>query len=310
MNEFEEKFKALESDLINEQRRMPLSSCLKVYYGITSEKRYRISFISSIKPYEFESTKELKITQGKESDDVYWTCFDLMDDEAKDVFFIFCASLIETIDGETDENFAIDLLKARYSSWRLLLKSKGKMPYEIYQGLYGELYFLYDYLMNKNNIEVAINAWVGPEGYSKDFSINDSWYEIKTIGSSSTEVRINSLSQLDSDVDGHLVTIIVEKMSKEYDTGLCSVSALYRSILNSITNHQLKEKFINKVLKYGYVDEDNSNNNNKFEVKKMCSYCVNNDFPKLTRKNVTSMMITKVSYDLSISSLESFKEEL
>lgn len=309
MNDFEEKFKNLESDLVNEQRRMPLNSCLKVYYGITSEKQYRISFISSIRPYEFESTKELKITQGKESDEVYWTCFDLMDDEAKDVFFIFCASLIDTIDGKTDEISALDSLKARYSSWRLLLKSKGRIPYEIYQGLYGELFFLHEYLMKNNNIDVAINSWVGPEGYSKDFSINDTWYEIKTIGTSSSEVKINSLAQLDSDVDGHLVVISVEKMSKEFDTGLCSVSKLYRDIIDNITDHQLREKFINKVLKYGFVDDDNSINNNKFEVKKVNFYHVVDKFPKLTRKNVTSMIITNVSYNLAIGSLEEYKED-
>ena len=310
MNDFEEKFKSLESDLINEQRRMPLNSCLKVYYGITNEKKYRLSFISTIRPYEFESTKELKITQGKESDNVYWTCFDLMDDEAKDVFFIFCASLIETIDGQTDEMAALNSLKTRYSAWRLLLKNKGKIPYEIYQGLYGELYFLHEYLMKNNTPDIAVNAWVGPDGYSKDFSLNDSWYEIKTIGTSSSEIKINSLAQLDSDVKGHLVTIIVEKMSNEYESGLCSVLILYRNILDIINDHQLKEKFINKVLKYGFVDDDNTINNNKFEVKKIQSYYVDDSFPKLTRKNVTSMIITKVAYELSISSLEKYKEDL
>lgn len=310
MSNFADMFLSLENDLINEQRRIPVDSCLKVFYGITSEKKYRISFVTSIKPLEFESTKELKVTQGKESNDVYWTCFDLEDDCAKEVFFIFCASLIETIEHKDNENDALNSLKNRYYSWRLLLKNKGKMPYEIYQGLYGELYFLHEVLMKKYGIEIAVNSWVGPEGYSKDFSLNDTWYEIKTIGTSSSDVCINSLAQLESDTNGHLITIIVEKMSKEFDMGLCSVPLLYRAIVSEISNHQLRERFINKVLKYGFFDDDDSINNSKFEVQKINSYLVNNNFPKLTRNNVKSMAITKVKYDLSISSLEQFKEDL
>lgn len=310
MNNFAVKFEQLEQDIVNEQRRIPLESPLSIFYGITSEKQFRLSFISSIPPFELESTKEIKITQGKESDNVYWTCFDLLNEEAKDVFFVFCENILNCIIGEEDEARALSKIKDRYYSWKLLLKSKGRMSYEMYQGLYGELYFLSEFLSKKITIDEAVSSWVGPDGYSKDFSVGSDWFEIKTIGTSSTTLKINSLAQLDSDVDGHLVTIIVEKMSDQYTSGLCGVHELYESIINRINSPIIKESFVNKVLRYGYVDEDNALNNHKYEVKKVVSYIVNKDFPRLTRSNINNPAISNTTYEILINSIDSFREEL
>ena len=308
MNNFAEKFKQLEQDIVNEQRKIPLDSPLSVFYGVTSEKQFRLSFISSLVPFELESTKEIKLTQGKESEGVYWTCFDLLNEDAKEVFFIFCESLIESIVGEQDESKAINKIKDRYYSWKLLLKTKGRMSFELYQGLYGELYFLYSELAQQSSLEEAVMAWVGPDGYSKDFSVENNWFEIKTIGTSSTTVKINSLTQLDSEIDGKLVVITVEKMSDQFNTGLCGVHQLYETILTNLNNPILKEEFVNKVLKYGYIDDDNDLNNHKYEVKSIRYYKVDKDFPKLTRSNVNNPAFSNVTYEMLINAIEKYLE--
>ena len=303
-------FDELEKNLVNEQKRVPVNSCLKAFYGFTPEKRYRLSFVSSISPVELLSTKDIKVIQGKESDVTYWTCFDLINDDVKEVFFVFCNSLLESITGIEDQSIALSALQDRYYSWRSLFKNKGKMTFEAYQGLFGELYFLSEILGNQVGYETAVKAWVGPDGYSKDFSTKDSWFEIKTIGSASTTIKINSLAQLDSDIDGHLVSIIVERMSDSFEEGLCSVAKLYNKILDNLINHQAKEEFINKVLKYGYADEDNTINNYKFEIKKIQSYEVDKKFPKLTHETIQNSAIAQVSYELMISAIDEFMEEL
>ena len=308
-NNFIELFEQLESDFINEQRRIPVNSCLNVYYGITKKKNFRLSFISSKKSFGLESTKEIKVTQGKESENVYWTCFDLVNDDAKDVFFIFCDSLVKSIENVEDDFDALYALKERYLSWKLLLENKGKMSYERYQGLFGELYFLKEFMVKKYGIERAIESWVGPEGFSKDFSIDDTWYEIKTIGTSSSTIKINSLDQLDSENVGHLVTIVAERMSEQFDSDLCNVPAIYKKIIDEIDDHQIREKFVNKVIKSGYVDDDLSINNQKYEVKRVTFYKVNEVFPKITKKIFKDNAIVKASYEIFIGSIDKFKEE-
>lgn len=310
MSKFIDLFMQIENDLVNEQRRIHVNSSLKVYYGITIDKLFRISFISTIRPFELESTKEIKVTQGKESDNVYWTCFDLLNDDVKNIFFVFCDSIVESIVDCKDDSEALRLLRERYYSWKLLLRSKGKMPYEIYQGLYGELYFLKTELANKVGIEKAVLSWVGPEGYSKDFSLNDTWFEIKTIGTSSTSIKINSLAQLESNVNGHLVIVVVEKMSDQFENELCSVSTLYRSILNEINSHEIRENFINKILKYGFIDDETALNNTRFDVKSINYYSVDSEFPKLTRETIKMSAISQVTYDLIISAIEKYMEDI
>lgn len=310
MSKFINLFEEIEKNLINEQRRVRVDSTLKVYYGITIDKLFRISFISSIRPFVFESTKEIKITQGKENESVYRTCFDLLNNDAKDVFFVFCDSLVASISNCKDDFDGLNSLRDRYTSRKLLLKNKGKMPYEIYQGLYGELFFLKERLSKDIGTEKAIMSWVGPDGYSKDFSVGNTWFEIKTIGTSSNSVKINSLAQLESNVKGHLVTIIVEKMSDQFEGESCSLQLLYRSILEEIRSREIRENFINKVLKYGFVDDDTSNKNQKFEVKKINYYLVDERFPKLTRDMIKTSAITQVTYDLVISAIKDYTEEI
>lgn len=310
MSDFIDKIKEIEKDLISGLKRIPVDSCLKVYYGITIEKYSRISFISSKAPFELDSTKELRITQGKESEKVYWTCFDLVNEEAKDVFLIFCDSLIKVIENIGNELEALKAIKERYYSWRLLLKNKGKMSYETYMGLFGELYFLTEKISKKTDISTAINSWVGPDGYSKDFSVNNTWYEVKAIGTSSTTIRINSLAQLDSNVKGYLVTIVVERMSDEFNSGLCSVSLLYNHILSKIADPKIKEIFVNKVLKYGYIINDSENNQYRFEVKKINYYGVDGKFPRLTREVIKTNAISQVSYELMLNAIDEYAEDL
>jgi hypothetical protein len=188
------------------------------------------------------------------------------------------------------------------------LKNKGKISYEKYQGLYGELYFLKEYLSKEEGLDNAILSWVGPDGYSKDFSINDIWYEIKTIGTSSKSVKINSLTQLESSVKGYLVVIVVEKMSNQFILKESTIHFLYRSILESISNNEIKEKFINKVLDYGYIDENLCEECARFDVKSVDFYVVDKRFPKLTRESIKSPAIYEVTYELDLNAIREYKE--
>lgn len=306
--DFYDKFYEIEKEFMNSQKRLAVDSCLKVYYGITADKLLRISFISSIKPLKIESTKELRVFQGKESEGVYWTCFDLIHDTSKELFCVFCDSLVESIDGEKDEYVAINNLKNRFYAWKSLLKNKGKMSRESYQGLFGELLFLVE-MARKIGINRAIDSWVGPDGYSKDFSLDDTWYEVKTIGSSSVAIKINSLSQLDSESDGHLVVYRVERMSDAYDEGFSDIPKIYKYVMDMILDNEYKEIFTNKMIKYGYIDEENTINDDKFMLKDFAVYNVKKDFPRLRQKDIKTDAIPNVSYELLLLAIEQYKEE-
>ncbi len=307
---FEQIFSDLANELSGNQKRLPVKSALGVYYGLSKEGNLRLAFLSVAPAPKLESTKLLKVTQGAESERVYWTCFDLLQHDAQKVFFTFCENLIEAVTGIADEQKALKNLKKRYATWKTMFKrdTGKKVSPEVLQGLFGELYFLKKYMLEKYGASVAIQAWSGPDGRSKDYSVGTEWYEIKTVGANSPNVRISSLAQLSSVHDGHLVVIRAERMSDQFDNGEACVHDLFKYILTVLNDETLEGIFLSKLSAFGYDISDESYTA-KFDVKSMTSYKVSDGFPRITEQDVRRVEICDVGYSLIINALKPYMED-
>lgn len=280
-----------------------------VYYGRSESGNLRFAFLTENPPIVIESTGSINVAQWEEGTNIYWTCFELLADHAKQVFYVLCKNLVKVAIGCQSEDIAMDAIKNRFITWKKLFKnSSAQMTEELYKGLFGELYFLKNHMIVRHGSAVAVNAWSGPNKTSKDFSVSSDWYEIKTVSTNSETVKISSLTQLDSEDLGHLVLVKTEKMSNEFDNGESSVEQLMTLILNSITDESVKDEFIKKVIQYGYNVNGNHSSFNKYRVLKMSFYSVDNDFPKITADKVPYSEIVRVTYELSISSIEKYLE--
>lgn len=307
--DFESMFNGLQNEFFGKQKKISIDSSLKVYYGITTENYLRISFMSTIEPTRIDSTKELRVAQGQESDDVYWTCFDLLNPSGEKVFFAFCNDLVDSITGQYDEKMALLELKNRYHSWKSMFRNRRKMSSETNQGLFGELYFMKHYMFDKYDINKVVDAWSGPNGLNKDFSIDNEWYEVKTTLSNSQTIKISSISQLSSTTPGNLVVIKVEKMSESFDNGYSNIYDLFKSIMIKIRDNETKEKFIEKLLQYGF-DVDENSNTEKYKFVDLSIYNVDDKFPRLLESDIKYQEIGKVTYELILPTLEKFKKEV
>ncbi len=310
MVNFEQIFSNLANELSGNQKRLPVKSALGVYYGLSKEGNLRLAFLSVAPAPKMESTKLLRVTQGAESEKVYWTCFDLLQHDAQKVFFTFCENLIEAITDIPDEQKALKQLKKRYITWKTMFKreSDKKVSSEVLQGLFGELYFLKKYMLEKYGPAVAIQAWSGPDGRSKDYAVGTEWYEIKTVGANSPNVRISSLAQLSSDHDGHLLIIRAERMSNQFDNGEACVHDLFKYILTVLNDETLEGIFLSKLSAFGYDISDESYTA-KFDVKSMTSYKVSDGFPRITEQDVRRVEICDVGYSLIINALKPYMED-
>jgi len=307
MINFETIFTELEMDIAGNQKKLNVSSALKVFYGINANGNFRLAFLSTISPPKLESTKTLKVSQGQESEKVFWSCFDLINSSAKQVFYSFCNDLVDSISEKTDEYKAFTALKNRFYSWKLMFKKDvSTLSEENTKGLFGELYFLKNYMMTICDISTAIETWSGPDGASKDFSKGLDWFEIKTVAMTSPSVRISSITQLSSTKPGYLTVVRIEKMSEQYEDGQSSIAEIFRSIINEIDSDETKEKFITKLVSYGFDITDDSCKM-KLKVYSMNHYKVNDTFPRLLETDIKFQEINKVSYELIINTLEKFK---
>lgn len=311
MINFKEMFENIEPADSLYQKKVNVISPIGVYWGYSNDGNMRISFLSSQNAPVLKSTKLLKVTQGFESEGVFWTCFDLLQSDAKIVFYAFCENIVESVINTKNEQDALLALRKRYITWKNLFKNKTeqKLSKEAIQGLFGELYFLKNYMLDKYSSEEAINSWSGIDSKSKDFSIGSTWYEIKTIGSNVSELHISSLAQLSSSLDGHIVSIKVEAMSNSYNQPDSDICSLVNTIVSLLNNEIIEEMFLQKVSgMIGNVCDENLAA--KFAVKNVDFYLVDNNFPRLTEENKVFAEIGNVQYSLIINALDKYKEKV
>ncbi len=308
--DFEKLFSVSLSGENGSQRLLDIDSILKIYYGLNNEGCFRLAFCSSINPPKIESTKQMKVTQGEEKNGVWWTCFDLLKQDASAAFFAFCQNIVEAVINASGETDALYRLKKRYICWKTLFKNESKtsLPKETIQGLFGELYFLESVMVNIYGYKDSIYGWGGPDATSKDFVIDNNWYEVKTIGTSSPTVKISSLAQLSSSIPGHLVIIRVEQMPTAFSNGKSSILELITLLLSQIDDEGLENLLLSKISSYGLTLE-NEEVEMKFDVKANESYTVADEFPRITIENNNYPEITNASYEISVSAIHRFLED-
>lgn len=297
-------------DLINrvsagEQNRLDVDSSLSIYFGLNDRGFMRLSFLSIQKPPKLESTKNIEIHQGPDKTKIFWTNFDLVVSDQQNVFLSFCDNLVQSVAYTSTEDQAFSALRKQYAKWKSLFKilKDDAVPRELIQGIYGELFFLKNYMIPKYGVERSVKSWSGADITSKDFSIDTLWFEIKTIGTKSTSVKISSLTQLSSNYNGFLVINKVEKMADEYKGKDCCIEELFNDIRSQINDDNLESSFFEKLSGLGISLSDKAMKM-KFSVKSTSHYLVDQTFPRLTEKNIPFSEIVNAEYSLDVESLK------
>lgn len=281
---------------------------LELYIGIDENSRKMIEFRGVFKPRKISSTASISV--GHYTKPAYSTLrFTLLDEEASGLFYVFCDDLIEQTRKLPDASMGYKAVTNRFFQWKQMFtgsKKKKLTEYEI-MGLIGELLFLQGWLSPRIGLQEAIQSWSGQELTHKDFSVNDDWYEVKAISRGNQTVRISSLEQLESQTDGELVVIPLEKMSEEYN-GI-TLNKLYVAICNMITDDDVKDMFIKKVALQGY-EYSNYYDDFVYVADSPRRFRVTQGFPRLVRSSVSSS-IANCIYDILLRDLDRFaiKEE-
>ena len=306
---FEEQFINLQSneDIL---KKVDTNNKIKIFFGLSKEGKKRLAFQSIDAIEQIESTKIINVSYYKDNENFYWLSFDLEDNKFANLFYTFCSDMVNSLSDLSDAKKELEYIKNRFYNWKKMFQNvtTKDLSEEKEQGIFGELYFLYKYMIPKYGVDSSILSWSGPLKFNKDFSINDTWYEVKTSSVSSTNIKITSLSQLDSDNDGFLTVVKVEKMSPEFTGSMSSVYSLIQAIMAQINSIKIQDDFLNKLVEYG-LGPDNNFGSRKFDVKNIKLYLVNDDFPRLTKNVITHEEIDNVSYLLNLSGIEKYKTE-
>lgn len=256
---------------------------------------------------KIKSSKVIDVTMKKREDGKAVLSFDLLDNAYSSMFMVFCKDMIVVCE-RAGREMAISNAIMRWRYWLEMFgrkKSKLLDKSEI-KGLIGELIVLKDYFIPMHGYKVAVESWMGPLLGHKDFEIEDTWYEVKTVNENAIQVMISSMEQLESENEGHLVVTRLEDTSAVSSLST-NLNKIVIEIIDIIESPEVLDAFREKLENVGYVNDPEYENYN-FNFKGMQRYCVNEKFPRIRRENVSSA-ISNAKYSIVLEGIEVFKEE-
>lgn len=276
---------------------------INLYIGKDENAHYSIDFRGSFHPTKIVGSKVIEVSQFM-LDGIQFLRFSLLNSDLLECFSLFCGDLINSTLGIIDDETAYKQLQNRYLSWKRMFKpNRGLLSETEIMGLVGELLYMRDYMIPTYGVDVALESWTGPEQTHKDYSMNDSWAEIKTIGSGKESVRISSLEQLDSDIPGNLIVYSLERMSPSFNG--VKLNDLVAQILELIPIAIQRDLLLAKLDLYGY-DFSPEYDNYVFSVTDCVKYNVIEGFPRLVRKDIPSS-VSRIQYEIILSEIENYK---
>ncbi|MGH4125491.1 MAG: PD-(D/E)XK motif protein [Clostridium sp.] len=296
-NHFVVKWKSASIDHIRIDNMHPLDFYLSK--GVHGESR--LVFIGGYRKVKIKDSDIIKVDIGKRSDNRYSYSFMLMDENFSDQFYRLCYDLIDSSRGCDKNEESYRYVLNLFLKWKRMMRASGntKLSIEEIKGLIGELMILYRELNLGRDSEELINSWQGPEGYYQDFIFSDTWYEIKAITKRSEKISISSVEQLDVNIEGILYTITLDKVDSVTNNTI-DLNSIINMIKEKLKDYLTQlDKFIVRLdlMGYSYSKEYDEY---IFEIGKIKSYSVDDNFPRLRRKNLP-IEIAKVKYEIIIS---------
>lgn len=303
IDEIKEKFYECKNSL--SYKRINSDHPMNIYIGYNEKGNQSLAIISTKCNVDYESTKLINVELKVRNDGDYVLSFNLLDDSFSDIFYQFVSDIIDKSYNLKDYS-PIAFVIERWKKWINMFKNPRNvfLSENEVRGLLGELIYLEKYMFNKYGIDKSLESWIGSSLSHKDFEINDTWYELKTIRENALTVTISSMEQLDSNEKGKLVLVKLEPSNESINEPIKLNDYIQRIESYFLNDHQLnvfKEKLDER--KYFYTLEYDKY---VYSIKSIDHYEVNEEFPRLKVSDLPNS-IARVSYDLYIKEIENFK---
>ncbi len=303
IDEIKEKFYECKNSL--SYKRINPDHPMNIYIGYNEKGNQSLAIISTKCNVDYESTKLINVELKVRNDGDYVLSFNLLDDSFSDIFYQFVSDIIDKSYNLKDYS-PIAFVIERWKKWINMFKNPRNvfLSENEVRGLLGELIYLEKYMFNKYGIDKSLESWIGSSLSHKDFEINDTWYELKTIRENALTVTISSMEQLDSNEKGELVLVKLEPSNESINEPIKLNDYIQRIESYFLNDHQLnvfKEKLDER--KYFYTLEYDKY---VYSIKSIDHYEVNEEFPRFKVSDLPNS-IARVSYDLYIKEIENFK---
>lgn len=279
---------------------------VNIFLGYNDDGKMSMILTEYGKEEKVNSSKLIDVHLKRREDRKLALSFDLLDDAYSPMFTVFCKDMIVVCES-AGKDMAISSALIRWKYWKEMFGKKHSqlLDKQEVKGLMGELHVLKNRLIPEFGCREAVKSWMGPLLGHKDFEINKTWYEVKTVNSGAIQLTVSSLEQLESDTDGHMIVVRVDETSETNDRAL-NLNKMVLQITDMIDDSEALEEFRIKLDNAGYSMEPEYDNYN-FVFTGTETYTVNDEFPRLRRRDIGNA-IGNVKYTILIAGISEFKE--
>ncbi|OOV87319.1 PD-(D/E)XK motif protein [Oceanospirillum linum] len=284
------------------------SSNFGAYLAIRFDDKAPILEIGPITP-DILKDAPLPIIKGVDSELSYhsqemFLSLTLKQTASIDIFLTLAARLTDELSDVEHPITGYGVIRKVLIVWRAFFSSEKKMLSISEQtGLAGELILAILFMDNSIEVATVIRAWKGSERSHHDFQLPLASVEVKaTIAHNIETVSISSLRQLDP--TGTQKLFLAQVAMDSHDHGDQTLPHLVKNIrqrLSSFPAYRLE--FEEKLLASGYRDKDESHySQQSFQVRKVRSFCVDDNFPKLTHNSIPEGIV-EATYQINLGTV-------
>ncbi len=188
-------------------QRIDSTYAVNIFVGFDDDGRMTVVITENSIYKQISSTKLIEVSLKMRNDGKMALSFSLLDTAYESLFLIFCNDIIAICEkAGSDQAIACAIIRWKYWKEMFGKRKQTVLDKQEIKGLVGELLILKEFILKKWGEEKAVQAWLGPLLGHKDFEIDDTWYEVKSVNENALQVKISSLEQLESDKKGHLIS--------------------------------------------------------------------------------------------------------
>ena len=262
--------------------------------------------IPELKNYRFKGVEIFPV----ETDDFCELNIYLLDNDLKDIFSLFIQNILEDIAESVTENEAVTKTLNVISKWKKLFDkiNFNGLSIEQQKGLIGESLFINHLLDHQKSSSTILNGWTGPDFEDKDFVFGATGIEIKLTSSKYPKLKITNEGQLDAQNLNELFLILytVEDVKENGFT----LNSLIDQIQEKLSANIDELKFFNeRLMLLGYFEDDKEHYNKMYSLKKIYTYSVSEEFPKIIKSHLP-IGVYNTSYFIELSAVENFSVEM
>lgn len=207
------------------------------------------------------------------------------------------------------EERVLKAMLRRVRMWQAFM-GKGARPLgpEAEVGLAGEISFLSALLDAGVDLEIALEAWVGPDDAPQDFVLGEGAVEVKaTVACAGFPAKIGSLEQLDDSILSPIFLVGIRFSVDETGTTLPERIAELEERL--APDPAAVSAFRERTFAAGYVAPHADKYTRRFLEKEAHVHTVAGEFPRLLRNNVPEG-VSKALYEIDLSRASAHRTDL